>query len=75
MLIVPFYKPQASTEKLSPDASNLFVADALKSSLSALDGLDDNVKKLLSDVIDEHQFKGECSSKQVHNQYWSHKIW
>lgn len=65
LLIIPFYKPVIETPKKDKDleAAASEMADALKSSIN--DELSVEMKKFVSEVLDEKTFKAETSSKQV----------
>lgn len=64
LLVVPFYKPVIGT--VSPKESAGAIAVALK---QAIPDLSHDLKKLVGDIIDEHTFKGDESSKALVRAY------
>lgn len=67
LLIVPFYKPtipkKEGEEKKEKDAAAIEIATLLKGTID--DGLSASVKELIGEILDEHSFKADISSKQV----------
>lgn len=65
LLIVPFYKPQLPKDEEKLDAGDTAsdIANALKNTIN--EDLSSSVREIIMDILDEHSFKADISSKQV----------